>query len=469
MCQRRRPTLRTAAFGPICHGSRRIDSLAVSRPAILLSIFVFAVAVTTAPVVNAAEPSGDGRPSSEPAAAGELIIDLPSAIRLAELHAPELLEPEAELRGSSALAAAAARPLHRPPRVEVSMGPRLAPGGGRAGLDATLGVFQEISTARYGSALEGYSTAVKQRATAHRDAVRRDARVRASLAWLAALEAQALIELRKRAVTGAQEIQRIAEARAAAGRSSPGEAALAEAVVGSAEASVLAAEGALTTASAMLRQICGIDLHRELRVTGALETPPLTVDEAWLRSHVLRISPDLQAARARAHAAEQAARFGVTQSRPHLELGPSVSREGTGEWIVLGHVRMPLPGVDPAAAENAERKLSAHLAVASVGVAEQAVLRDVEVALHEREHSTKVRNLLKSKSIAAAERAAREAELQYEAGRNDLVSVIAARRELFDALEKWTVAAVDVQRAEAQIARYTAGTTGPQLTKGGMP
>jgi outer membrane protein TolC len=94
-----------------------------------------------------------------------------------------------------------------------------------------------------------------------------------------------------------------------------------------------------------------------------------------------------------------------------------------------------------------------------VSITEQAVLRDVEIAIHEREHAWRVREQLRTGSIEPAEQALREAELQYEAGRTDLVSVIAARRELYDALERWTRAATDVHRAEAALERYVASTT----------
>jgi len=383
-------------------------------------------------------------------------LDFIAAVRLAELHAPELLGPQAERQGVLGLREAAARSFHRPPRLEVSVGPRRVPGGGRLGIDATVGIFQEFSTGRYGAELDRYATAAKLRAEANLDAVRRDARIRAAHAWLDALEARAMLNIRKRSLDGAKEILRIAQARLSAGRSSPGEAALAQSLVGTAQASVLGAEGFITTADATLRHVCGIELHRRLDIQGALELPPEVIHEDALRNHVREVAPDLLAARAHANSAEQAAKLGRAHSKPHLELGPTVSREGTGEWVILGHLRLPLPGVDPAAADNAERQLSANIARSAVGITEQAILRDVEIALHEREHAMRIRDLLRTGSIEPAERAVHEAELQYEVGRADLISVITSRRELFDALERWTRAAVDVRRAEATLQRYVA-------------
>lgn len=394
---------------------------------------------------------------------GSLRLDRATAVRLAETRAPEVIGAEAEVRGVAGFRRAADRGLHRPPRIEVSAGPRHVPGGGRLGVDASVGIFQEFSTGQYGKELDRFAASTKVRADSHLEATRRDARVRASLAWLDALEARAILVIRKRSVEGAKEILRIAQARVAAGRSSPGEAALAQSLLGSAEAAVLAAEGSITVADANLRHVCGIELHRPLQVTGTLDAGADSIHEESLRAHVRDSSPDLLAAKAEASTAEQAARLGRASSRPFLDLGPSVTRESTGEWLVLGHVRLPLPGIDPAAADNAERQLLAHMARAEAGVTEQAVLKNVEIDLHEREHAIRVRDLLKTGSIEPAERAAREAELQYEAGRTDLVSVIAARRQLYDAHERWTQAATDVQRAEARLERYVAVT---QLQKG---
>jgi outer membrane protein TolC len=115
---------------------------------------------------------------------------------------------------------------------------------------------------------------------------------------------------------------------------------------------------------------------------------------------------------------------------------------------------MPLPGVDPAAADNAERALIAKVATAQVSVLERVVLRDVELALHERNQALATRDLLKLGAIEPARLAVREAQLQYEVGRSDLVSVITSRRELYDALERWTKAAIDVQRADAHLERF---------------
>jgi cobalt-zinc-cadmium efflux system outer membrane protein len=321
-------------------------------------------------------------------------------------------------------------------------------------VDASVGIFQEFSLGGYGKRLSAYADATQTRADANFEVVRRDARVRAYLAWLDALQARELLKLRLDALKEVREVLRIAEARLAAGRSSPGEAALARALVGSAEASVLAARRDMSQIDALLRYVCGIEAHRTLEITGVLDTPPLVVDEPSVKAQVLRVAPDLTAARARANALNQSVTLGRSASRPFLEVGPTVTREGNGDWLLLGNVRMPLPGIDPAAVDNAERNLEARVATSQISVLERAVVRDVEIALHEREHALHARDLLLRESVVPSKLAAREALLQYEAGRNDLVNVITARRELYDALERWITAAIDVQRADARLERY---------------
>ena len=49
----------------------------------------------------------------------------------------------------------------------------------------------------------------------------------------------------------------------------------------------------------------------------------------------------------------------------------------------------------------------------------------------------------------------REFQLQYEVGRIDLTTVLAARRELLNAQERWALAAGDVRRAEVKLLRFT--------------
>jgi cobalt-zinc-cadmium efflux system outer membrane protein len=383
-----------------------------------------------------------------------LKLNLTGAMALGERNAPELLEPAAERRSTGAFAVAARRWIHRPPRATLSLGPRRIAGGGQLGWDATIGVFQELSLGGYGRQLETYAKAVEQRAQSNTVAVARDAKVRAGLYWVDARAARELLAIRMGALEGAEATVRVAESRAAVGKSSPAEAALARSLLGSVEASVLAARGEIIVADAQLRYVCGIELHDPIEVEGPIESQGNPIDEIAIRQRALVESPELAALRADARLLDRAAGLGVAHSKPHIELGPSVTHEGTGDWIVAGNVSVPLPGVDPYAADNAHRQLEANLAKARVSIAEQAAMRELEIALHEREHALELRESLLKGTVEPSATAVREYQLQYEIGRIDLTTLLAARRELLSARERWALAAADVIRAEIKLLRW---------------
>ena len=405
-----------------------------------------------------AQPSVSAPPRQNQQAAPPLNIDLTIAMAIAERSAPELAVPEAERKSVPLLRDAAGRFIHRPPRVAVSMGPRRLAGGAQLGWDVTAGVFQEFSTGGYGKQLEGFASAFERRANATLASTQREARVRAGLAWVDARLARETLALRLQALEGARETVRVADARAQVGKSSPAEAALARALMGSIEASVLAAQGDITISDAELRYSCHIELHRPLALTGPFDVQVRPIDEQSIRQHVLERAPELARARAEADALSHAAELGRAASKPHIEIGPSVTREGTGDWMFLGNISVPLPGVDPYATENAMRRSEADMARARVTVAEYGALKEVEIALHEREHALEVRESLRHGSIEPSTQAVREYQLQYEVGRIDLTTLLAARRELLNAQERWAAAAADVLRAEVKLMRWSVTT-----------
>src|ERR1700690_1112031 len=99
--------------------------------------------------------------------AAQTVIDLRTAMALAEQRAPELLEPAAERRAVPAVRAAADRVVHRPPRAVMSLGPRRLSGGAQLGWDVTAGVYQEFSLGGYGRRLGSYASALEERANAN--------------------------------------------------------------------------------------------------------------------------------------------------------------------------------------------------------------------------------------------------------------------------------------------------------------
>ncbi len=404
--------------------------------------------------LGAAGGSVPARPN-QPSASGAT-LGLLAAMALAERNAPDLKEPIAERESVGAYVSAGSRLVHRPPRATLSVGPRRLAAGAQLGWDTTVGVFQELSLGGYGRNLAAYAQAVEQRAQSNLTAVQRNVRVRAGLFWVDARAAREILAIRKDALEGAEATLRVAEARAAVGKSSPAEASLARALLGSVDASVLSALGEITVADAQLRHVCGIPLHEPLQVQGSLQSSGRPIDENLVRRRVLLEAPELLAHRAHVTLLERSVALGRAQSRPHIELGPTVTREGTGDWIVAGHLSLPLPGIDPYAADNAQRKLELNLARARSAVAEQLAIKEVEIALHEREHALALRDSLLKGTVEPSRAAVREYQLQYEFGRIDLTTLLAARRELLSARERWASAAAEVIRAEVKLLRWVA-------------
>lgn len=421
------------------------------RPSVLCVVMVLlaeAQVVSAQPVVTPGAP-----PANQPPRTSES-LDLAAAMALARLHAPELQQAQTQIESVAEFRSLSERLVHRAPRATVTVGPRRLSGGGTLGWDATVGVLQEFSLGGFGRRLTEYADAITDHSSLNLSAVKRDASIRAGLFWADARLAREIVAIRQSALAGAEATARVAESRATVGKSSPAEAALARALLGAVQASVLSAEGEVTVADAQLRFVCGIGLHEPIQAVGNLDVPELPIDEDHVRKRALLESPELMALRAQARLLERNAQLGKAQGKSHIELGPSVTREGTGDWIVLANMSVQLPGVDPYGPDNAQRQLEANLARSRVALAEQTALKEVELALHEREHALKLRESLRKGSLEPSAAAVREYEVQYQVGRIDLTTLLAARRELLSAQERWAQAAADVIRAEIRLLRW---------------
>src|SRR5512147_43939 len=101
MLQHRLPKLALRPVRLVSLARRCQHIVAASRPALLLCLWVCG-AVATSAIVHAQTP---GQPTSMGPVArptdNEVLVDLPTAIQLAERHAPELLGPQAEVAGLS--------------------------------------------------------------------------------------------------------------------------------------------------------------------------------------------------------------------------------------------------------------------------------------------------------------------------------------------------------------------------------
>jgi cobalt-zinc-cadmium efflux system outer membrane protein len=428
---------------------RRANELRAWRVARLICVAALGLAgwVTVSERASAHErASTEGDPTA-------VVLDLPSVVRLARTRSPTLQVGRAAVAASPDIARAADRVLPTPPRVEVQAGPRIPAGGANVGAEVTVAAWQDLSLGGLGNARRELSSSLAREASAGLVVAEHDAVVQGALAWTEARLAEELERLREAALGAAEELQRVAELRVQSGRADPGEAALAQALVGTARAAVLDAEGRRFVAETELRYFTGLAPRTPVKVAGEFEAKDVPLDPEALVLAVRSKQPDVALSVASAERRERAAEVSVATGKPFLAVGPLVTHEGTGDWIAQVRVATPLPFFNPNAFESARARGEALVARAESSERRARLEADIRMLLHEREHARVVRDALRDGALAPARLALDVASKQYAAGRAELATVLAARRELFDAEQRWAEAVADVWRADVRLSR----------------
>lgn len=383
-----------------------------------------------------------------PAAQAQAVrLDLSEATRRAERNAPELGPHVAAVNASREVARAASAILPAPPRLELAAGPRWHTEPSGAGIDLSAGLWQDLPLGGVIGARRRLAGSLRSEARARLEVARHDVRLQAALAWVDARLGAEVVEIRRRSLAEAVEILRIATARVRAGSAPPAEETLARSVRGRARADLLAAQGRRFVAETRLRHLTGIARKTPIVLVGALDAAegPVLGDQCQ--------SPDLAVADARARRRAVDGELTRAAGRPMLGIGPSVTREATGDWIVLGRLSIPLPIVDPVAVESARARSEARVARAEATALRSVLEREIALATEERRHAREVRRAIAKEVLGPAREAVRQTLAQYAAGSIDAAALLAARRELADAEQTWAEAAAEVRRADLTMAR----------------
>jgi cobalt-zinc-cadmium efflux system outer membrane protein len=390
-------------------------------------------------VVGAAEPgrgSNSGR-SGVPESPEVIALTFEEALQLAAERAPELASARAAETGAARLERESRSLLVRSPELSVAVGPRF--GDDISGVDVSVTLLQPLSLGGVRAARSRFSAARLQSARAGSVAVRARMALAAGLAWIDARVAGELIRLRARGLQEAEVLDGLAAARLASGAVTAGERALVHAVLGAARAALLEAQGRRFAADAEIAFYTGLS-PEGLEAVGPLELdgPPITEAEAVARA-------GLHSELGYLEAESRVLRRSVEQLRAEgsgiLSVGPSVTREATGDLIILGHVSLPLPFANSNRFEVAERERQALVAEAEL-VRQRARLRtDTLVALHERTHARGLRDALARDAVGPARVALDEAMLRYREGKAPLFEVLTARRAHSESEERWIEAA----------------------------
>lgn len=390
------------------------------------------------------------------------------AMRRALRSAPAVHAARSSLTAHHGVSRAAGGAFVGPPRVDLSAGARRS-GPADTGLELSLGAWQDIAVSGLGDARRGYARALTAESRAWLDVVRRDTAARAALAWVEARTARELLTLRMQIEKDAAELERIVAARVNVGRAPPSELSLAQSVRGRAHADVLASEGRLHVAEVRLRFLAGLRADSKLTLSGplVLAEPQHEPSEIELVKRALARSPALAHLASAPRTSEALARSTLAAAAPPIAVGPSISREGTGDLIFLGRVSFPLPTANPAAFEAARLRANAASARAELARLRTEIELATRLAYHERYHARDTRNALWSGAVLPAREALREANRRYEAGEAELALVLTARRELSAAQERWTESAADVRRADVELWQLTGWP--PRLDGGWSP
>lgn len=392
-------------------------------------------------------------------------LSLSGASERASRLSPLLGPRQAAVRGAQGVEHAADTVVVFPPRIDVAAGSRWRASPGAFGPEVSVSVMQDLSLAGYGRSREGYARALTREARAGLAVGVEDARAAAALSWVEARLARELVRIMTDSLRQADGIERVAASRVAAGSASPAELALTQALVANARAELLAAHGRRFVADASLRYLTALPSNTQLELTGALDAPAGELDRVDVLHLARGDQPDRLAARRAVERATSAADMVAAGGKPVLALGPSVTREATGDWILLIRLGVPLPLVNPAGVEASRSRLEAEVAAAAARYVDSALERDVLLALEERTHARELAKVLGDSVVGAAAEALRLAVLQYEAGKTDSAVALAARRELLAAEDRRAQAAADVRRADIRLARLLGRA--PQTSKEG--
>lgn len=386
------------------------------------------------------------------AVAAPVSMDMQEAMRRAERAASALGPKRAAVESAQGLRRSADQTLSHPPRVEVEIGPRFRSEPNRIGVDATLGLWQDLPLGGVGVARRRWADAASGEAEARLRVAVHDVRAQAALSWIELRLARELTRARRESLEHALATAKIAGARVRAGSAPPSEESAAQALAGRARIDVIDAEGRAHLAEIALAHLTG-NRGRSIEAAGPLAAADRPVDLAPLLARARGDQPDVRAADASAARSDRSIALTRASAVPPLSLGPSVTREATGDWLVLARASFPLPLVTPAPLDTARARSEAAVQRAEARHVRVALERELDVAVHERHHAREIRDALSDTVIRSAREALRQSLAQYEAGSSDAAVVFASRRELLLAEERWAEAAADVRRADVRLMR----------------
>lgn len=348
----------------------------------------------------------------------------------------------------------AAGQLTRPPLLTLLGGYRR--GQGEPGPELGVALSQDVPLRSVGSRRAQLAEASRTLVTQDLRRAQLDAAARAALAWVSGVEAAEILKLRLAAEEQAANVKRMSEVRFQSGAGMPFDVALARADAATAHAAVLDAEGLQVEALAELRCSLGLPAVAAVEPVGDLYANDDRLPAGpGPTANALAGEPTLGVARARAELARRETALTYAALGPSLTVGASFLREGGGNMVVTGFVGLPLPSVAPAAFDTARQRGLEAVAAADLARVRSEAAKSLSLATHEREHWREVRDVLRDFALKAARQALQLALASYEAGTEDMSSVVLARQRVIATEEQLAQVAGAIQRADIRFARLT--------------
>jgi outer membrane protein TolC len=387
-----------------------------------------------------------------PGTAAAAPVSREDASRLGAERGPGVAVAAAPRAGLDEAARASGAILVHPPQLTVSAGRRYGSIGG--GTELAVTALVDVPTRRVGEARGEVANVGLEVTQLDTKRARLDAAYRAGLAWARAAEARDVFALRKVSHEQAVALAGLSQRRVKSGVGSPAELALALGDVGASEAAVVEAEGMLTESLADLRVAIGVAADAPIDASGDLcSTDESPVDAAAVRRDAEAKNPALALADARSRAAARETRLTIASAAPVIGVGASFLRDGFGDTVWAGVLVVPLPIVDRGRFDAARARSQADVASSSIDLVRTELGREVELALHDREHARELRDVLERRSLPPMREALRVARAQVEAGMSDATLALLSRSRLAQVEEARTRACGDVQRADLRVRR----------------
>jgi cobalt-zinc-cadmium efflux system outer membrane protein len=378
-------------------------------------------------------------------------VDRRTVIQRAQEAGPGMLVARAGKAASARSREAADTLLSLPPRVELEVARHAYPGG--AGMDVVAALWQDLSLGGLGRAKHHVAAANVRARELELELARRQAIHQGMLAWIDAIHARALLQLRTQSVALAQQMVTITGARVRAGAVPPVELTLAASVLGSSRAALIDARGRMIDADANLRHALGLEPDVALEVVGDLRrSDDRRIDERKHIEWVQREHPLVKLALVQVQQADARAELEASRGRPVLGVGVSYAREATGDRVLGAMVSVPLPVLNPAAFDASLARGEAHVANMRAREVGAALAKEVRLALHARTHARELRAALQTGALTPGREALGELIKRYEAGAVGLAETLSARRELLAVEEATLSTSADVHRADADFA-----------------